>query len=398
MLTASSSNFTYARLPYEKCLLMVLPFLEWRLFSIIGKLQTLDLNAIGASMPLNITPVILSGGSGTRLWPLSVPSRPKQFIPLVDDVTMFAKTLGRVSDQERFSTPLIIGATRHAALIANENYPGKIILEPCPRGTAPAIALAALEAGSDDTLLLVLSSDHAITKPLIFLEGVEAATKAAKMGWLVCLGIQPTYPETGYGYIELETDEVSPKVNKVSRFVEKPALETAQGYIDSGNHVWNAGIFLFRADRLLEALSMFAPFLMQSTVKAWKNAKREENIIAPEATAFEAIQSGSIDKIVMEHADNVACVTVDMGWSDIGSWDAIYELASKTKEGNVISGNVTSIECQNTLIRGEGIPVAAYGVNDMIIVATETGVLVLPRAKSQQVKNLLAILDKDTSI
>ena len=339
-------------------------------------------------MPSLITPVILSGGSGTRLWPLSVPERPKQFIPLLSDDTMFAETLARVSDRSRFRPPLIVGAQRHADLIAAEQHGGTILFEPCPRGTAPAIALAALEAGGDDSLLLVLSSDHSIGKLDAFLDGIETGAKAAAEDWLVCLGIEPTYPETGYGYIELSTEEIAPHVKKVSRFVEKPALETAQHYLDGGKHVWNAGIFLFRADQILKALELFDTELYHKTLESWQNARREGDAIYPEISAFESIKSGAIDTVVMERATNVACAPVDMGWSDVGSWDALYELADKTPEGNALSGNVTAVECENILVHGDSISVAAYGIRDLIIVATHTGVIVLPRGKSQNVKTL----------
>ena len=339
-------------------------------------------------MPSLITPVILSGGSGTRLWPLSVPERPKQFIPLLSDDTMFAETLARVSDRTLFHPPLIVGAQRHASLITAEQHGGTILFEPCPRGTAPAIALAALEAGADESLLLVLSSDHSIGKLDAFLEGIKAGAKAAAEDWLVCLGIEPTYPETGYGYIELGNEEIAPHVKKVSRFVEKPAQETAQRYVDGGKHVWNAGIFLFRADQILKALEIFDADLYHKSLESWQNARREDDIVYPEISAFESIKSGAIDTVVMERATNVACAPVDMGWSDVGSWDALYELANKTPEGNALSGDVTAIECENILVHGDNISVATYGVSDLIIVATHKGVIVLPRGQSQSVKTL----------
>lgn len=345
-------------------------------------------------MPRLITPIILSGGSGTRLWPLSVPDRPKQFIPLLSEKTMFAETLARVSDSTKFATPVIVGAERHNKLIAAETCTGKIIQEPCPRGTAPAIALAALEAGADDTLLLVLSSDHAIQNTQAFLEGIDVASQAATDGWLVCLGIEPTHPETGYGYIELADEEVSPFVRKVQRFVEKPALETAQKYIKSGNHVWNAGIFLFRADQILNALSTYDPELYQHCVDAWKNAQRQDNKICPDPTSFEAIKSGAVDTVVMERAHNVACAPVDMGWSDVGSWDALYELSTKDGDGNSITGEAVTLQCTNLLLRSDTLPIAAYGLSDLIIVATVDGMVILPRGQSQHVKMLADLLNQ----
>lgn len=339
-------------------------------------------------MPSLITPVILSGGSGTRLWPLSVPERPKQFIPLVTGKTMFAETLSRVSDSQLFANPIIVGAERHEELIAAELATGKTIYEPCPRGTAPAIAMAALEAGADDTLLLVLSSDHSILRIDEFLNGIKAAASVAAQNWLVCLGIQPTYPETGYGYIELADSEIEGVVRRVSRFVEKPSLNTAQQYLDDGRYVWNAGIFLFRADQILEAIKLYDPNLFNLTLKAWENARRNGNMLNPQAASFEAIKTGAIDTVVMERAKNVACVPVDMGWSDVGSWDALYELAAKDSADNILTGNVVALNCKDSLIRGDNICVAAFGVSNLIIVATENGVIVIPRGQSQQIKTL----------
>lgn len=345
-------------------------------------------------MTSKITPVILSGGAGTRLWPLSTPDRPKQFIPLLSEKTMFAETIERVSEPNRFNPPIVVGSERHTASVAAEMNNGKVIYEPCARGTAPAIALAALEVGGSDELILVVSSDHAIRHNDAFLNGVEAAAKAAMEGWLTCLGVQPTYPEIGYGYINLADDDISPSVKAVRRFVEKPPLESAQRYLAEGNYVWNAGIFLFRAGDILSALEQFDPVLFGHALRSWQNSVRNGASIHPDAKEFEAIKSGAIDTVVMERAKNVACAPVDMGWSDIGSWDALYDISSKTESGNVISGDVATLNCSNMLIRADNITVATYGLSDIIVVATKTGVLVIPRGQSQQVKMLSEKLAK----
>lgn len=334
-----------------------------------------------------ITPVILSGGTGTRLWPVSTPAHPKQFISLLSDQTMFAQTLNRVSDRSRFNSPIVIASERHSSLLEAEKFDGEIIYEPCQRGTAPAIGLAALQAGTD-SLLLILSSDHNIEAIDRFIEGIEAAAVAADKGWLVCLGIEPTHPETGYGYIEVNDNEITKNVRSIKRFIEKPSLATAQNFLLDGNFLWNAGIFLFRAEHFLHALKCHAQQMFNQVQNSWINGSRFSNVFRPHAEAFEMIESGAIDTVVMEKASNVACAPVDMGWSDVGSWDAIYKLSSKTNAGNVIDGNVVAHACHNTLVRTETIPIAIHGVSDLIVIASERGILVLPRGQSQYVKVL----------
>ncbi len=345
-----------------------------------------------------IIPVILSGGSGTRLWPLSTRERPKQFLRLLDDKMMIETTLDRVADPKFFDSPVIVGPLAHQHLTqgvaASSGKPVRIIHEPCARGTAPAIALAALTLPAE-AVMLVLPSDHQILDQQAFETALAAATTAARQGWLTTLGIAPSGPETGYGYIELNGPlDAGGTARKVAQFVEKPSHEEASRMISTGNYVWNAGIFLFRAGRYLEELERHAPLILAAARQALNGVAHDEVEVVPMVAAFESSPSDSIDYAVMEKAEQVACVPVDMGWSDVGSWDALYDLMAKDEDENAITGKVTAIDSQNCLIRGEGITVGTYGVENLIIVATADAVLILPRGKSQMVKDVFAAVQQ----
>lgn len=335
-----------------------------------------------------IVPVILSGGSGTRLWPMSTPDRPKQFLPLTHAQTMFQLTAQRTGDAARFSAPIIVANARHAGLIEDQLAeigiaPEALILEPCARNTAPAIALAALEAG--DAPMLVMPSDHVIADEAAFMHAIDAALPLLDKGWLVTFGISPTGPETGYGYIEAG-DALEPGTHRVSRFIEKPDRTRAEAMLDAGGHVWNGGIFLFRADMFLGALSAHAPEMLAAVQASLANAKREGARILPDEAAFASSPSDSIDYAVMEKADRVAVVPVSMGWSDVGSWDALHELGEKDAAHNAIKGEVRLIEAGGNLIHSDGIRISVAGVKDLIIVASGNEVMILPRGSSQDVK------------
>ncbi|WOE74819.1 mannose-1-phosphate guanylyltransferase/mannose-6-phosphate isomerase [Alterisphingorhabdus coralli] len=342
-----------------------------------------------------ITPVILSGGSGTRLWPRSTDARPKQFLPLAEERTMFAATLDRVRDNTQFAPPLIIGNAAHHKLMAAEldaaglGDNARIILEPAARNTAPAIALAALEL-ADDSLMLVMPSDHVMRAPEIFCAVVAEAEQAAQSGALVTFGITPTHPETGYGYIHQGAPLDGSTGHKVKAFVEKPKRDVAEQMLAEGGYLWNAGIFLMRADRYLEELQCHSPEMIEACTKAHQAAARDGNAIMPNAESFGASPSDSIDYAIMEKADNVAVFALDCGWSDLGSWDAVYDLAEKDASGNAHSGPVTSLETSNTLIQSDGLKIAAAGVSDLIIIAEGDQLLIVPRGESQRVKQLLA--------
>ncbi len=335
-----------------------------------------------------IVPVILSGGSGTRLWPMSVPERPKQFLVLTGQQSMFELTVRRTADPSRFAAPVIVANARHADLIEQQLdavglAAGSIILEPCARNTAPAIALAAIEAGNAP--MLVMPSDHVIADEAAFRAAIERALPLANDGWLITFGIAPDGPETGYGYIRIGKN-LAEEVYSVDRFIEKPDLPTAEAMLAQGNHVWNGGIFLFRADMFLGALSVHAPEMLHAAQKAMAGAERAGVRISPDEAAFAASPSDSIDYAVMEKADQVAVVPVAMGWSDLGSWDSLYELGEKDETGNVTGDNVRLIEGRRNLIRSDGIKVSAHGIDDLIIIASGNEVVILPRGQSQHVK------------
>jgi mannose-1-phosphate guanylyltransferase len=335
-----------------------------------------------------ITPIILSGGSGTRLWPMSVVERPKQFLPLTAVETMFQLTLGRAADAERFAPPIIVANARHADLIeeqlAGRSF-GAMILEPCARNTAPAIALAALDAG--DAPLLVMPSDHVIANEAAFSEALERALPLAEEGWLVTFGIAPDAPETGYGYIKVG-EALASGVHKVERFIEKPDRASAEAMLAAGGHSWNGGIFLFRADAFLAALETYAPAILTAARKAMATAQRAGKRILPDEEAFAGCPSNSIDYAVMERGDKVAVAPVSMGWSDLGSWDALYDIGTQDAAGNVMSGDIIAQGAKGNLIRSDGLRISVAGVDDLIIIASGNDLLILPRGQSQAVKGL----------
>lgn len=338
-----------------------------------------------------IVPVILSGGSGTRLWPMSRPDKPKQFLPLASDVTMFEATLMRTADRARFAAPMVIANAAHADLITVQlaGAEAALVLEPVARNTAPAIALAALLT-EPHAPLLVMPSDHVITDCGALMAAIDVALPLVADGWLVTFGIAPDGPETGYGYIQVG-DALATGIHRVARFVEKPDLAQAQTMIAGGDHVWNGGIFLFRADAFLSALEAHAPDILAAASDAIASATRRGNQVLPDADAFAASPSDSIDYAVMERADKVAVVPVAMGWSDVGSWDALHTLGSD-EDGHAHHGAVIALDTSNCLLRSDGIRIAAVGIRDLIVVASGNDVLILPRGSSQDVKKIVDAL------
>ena len=339
---------------------------------------------------MKITPVILSGGGGTRLWPMSTPDCPKQFLKLASDATMFQMTLARTMDRDFFSAPLVVGNAAHAGLIEAQAREAGVadattILEPCARNTAPAIALAALAVDDAEAPLLVMPSDHLIADVPAFHTAIMAALPLVEEGWLVTFGITPTAPETGYGYIRIG-EELTAAVSRVERFVEKPDAATAQAMIDAGNHAWNGGIFLFRADIYLGWLASLAPDMLHAAQAAMDSAEREGTLIRPQESAFAASPADSIDYAVMEKADRVAVAPVSMGWSDVGSWDSLYDISAKDTDGNSIQGDARLLGSAGNLVRSDGLRINLIGAHDLIVVAHGNEVLILPRGHSQDVK------------
>nr|WP_193378586.1 mannose-1-phosphate guanylyltransferase/mannose-6-phosphate isomerase [Sphingomonas sp. Mn802worker] len=338
----------------------------------------------------SIVPVILSGGSGTRLWPMSRPERPKQFLALTAAETMLQLTAAR-AHSDAFAAPIVVANAAHADQVETQlavatASPQAIILEPAGRNTAPAIALAALEADGKSPLL-VMPSDHVIADPNAFHAAIHAALPLVEDGWLVTFGITPDAPETGYGYIKVG-DEVAAGVHRVARFVEKPQREVAEAMIASGDHAWNGGIFLFCADAYLKALEQFRPDILSAAKASMDSARREGVRVYPDKAAFEASPSDSIDYAVMEKADRVAVVPVAMGWSDVGSWDALHAIADNDEHGNVVNGDAIVLDSRNCLVRSDCVRIAMVGVEDLIVVASGNDILILPRGRSQDVKLL----------
>jgi mannose-1-phosphate guanylyltransferase len=340
----------------------------------------------------SITPVILSGGSGTRLWPVSRSECPKQFITLTDERTMFQLTLDRIEGIAGRTAPVIVGNAAHAELIRSQGGDGMtLILEPMARNTAPAIALAAIALEAQDSAMLVMPSDHVVTDVAAFHAAIERARPLVAEGWLVTFGIEPDAPETGFGYIALG-ETLADGISKVERFVEKPDVERATAMLAQGNHVWNAGIFLFSARAYLDALAAHQPAMLAAAREAMAKGSEGGGIILPSAEAFAACPSDSIDYAVMERAEKVACAPVSMGWSDVGSWDALHGLASKDDAGNALQGPAYAIEASGCLVRSDGPAVTVVGASDLIVIATADEVLILPRGRSQDVRKAVAAL------
>lgn len=346
-----------------------------------------------------IVPVILSGGSGTRLWPMSRPEKPKQLLSLTAEQTMLQLTAQRTATP-RFAKPIVVANAFHADLVEEqlahvEAQASALVLEPMGRNTAPAIALAAIAAGGDESPILVMPSDHVIADVPAFHAAVEAALPLVQEGWLVTFGITPDSPETGYGWIKVG-EKLAEGVHRVDRFVEKPPRDKAEAMLASGDHAWNGGIFLFRADMFLGALSAQAPDMLVAAQKSMDKAVREGARIFPDAEEFAKSPSDSIDYAVMEKAPRVAVVPVAMGWSDVGSWDALHAISECDTNGNVCRGEVVAIDTANCLVQVEaGRRVALVGVEDLIVVVSGDDVLILPRGRSQEVKKIIEAMKKD---
>ncbi|HUG46690.1 MAG TPA: mannose-1-phosphate guanylyltransferase/mannose-6-phosphate isomerase [Sphingomicrobium sp.] len=359
------------------------------------KLQPVGGKTARVAVPgTTVRPVVLCGGSGTRLWPLSRALHPKQLLPLARSETMLQSTVARIK-HPIFSAPIVVSGEEHRFLVRDQmaaiaKQPDAIILEPEGRNTAPAIALAAqwVSQQSPDELMLVMPSDHVIADPQAFLSSVEAAVPAALQGALVTFGIEPTKAETGYGYIEAGAElPNAPGVLSVECFVEKPDEPSAREYCKSGRHYWNGGIFLFRPRAFLDQLAEFAPDIATACDKAMSTAMRDGDFVRPAAEPFLSSPAVSIDYAVMEQTKHACIVPVSMGWSDVGSWDALWDISAKDEDLNALHGDVLALDTRGSLLRSEGnFTVAALGVENLIVVATRDAVLVVPRKRAQDAK------------
>ncbi|MDP1615561.1 MAG: mannose-1-phosphate guanylyltransferase/mannose-6-phosphate isomerase [Methylococcales bacterium] len=334
-------------------------------------------------------PVILSGGSGTRLWPLSRNQYPKQFLPLVSDKTMIQETFCRLQGLDDLQNPIAVCNEDHRFMMAEQlrevrAQPSAIILEPIGRNTAPAVALAALAAAPDD-VLLVLPSDHVILDVSSFQEAVKTANLLAKQDHLVTFGIVPTHPETGYGYIKRNI-EMGNGAYSVVAFVEKPDLVTANKYFSSGEYFWNSGMFAFKAGIFLQELKKFNPKMLEICQEAYAAAQKDADFIRLRPDIFSACPSDSIDYAVMEKTARAMVIPLDAGWNDVGSWSALWDVTEKDDDGNAIRGDVMTVDSHNSFIHSENKLVAAIGVRDLVIIETNDAVMVAPKDRVQDVK------------
>jgi mannose-1-phosphate guanylyltransferase len=347
-----------------------------------------------------ILPVIMSGGSGSRLWPLSRALHPKQFLPLISENTLLQETINRLDDN--CLDPIIICNNEHRFIVAeqlgqNNSKASSIILEPMGKNTAPAITLAALAAldNGDDPLLLVLAADHVIKNVQAFQQAIISASIFAKQGKLVTFGIVPTHAETGYGYIKqgnlltAKNEQVNAKSYTVANFVEKPNLATAQDYLSTGEYLWNSGMFMFKASRYIEELKKYSPEILSICEDAFNNKTHDLDFTRISADIFEKCPDDSIDYAVMEHTEHAIVVPLDAEWSDVGSFSSLWEVSSKDEQGNVSQGDVISQSTTNCYINAQNRLVTTVGVDNLVIVETKDAILVANKDKVQEVKSIV---------
>lgn len=347
-----------------------------------------------------LLPVIMAGGTGSRLWPMSRELYPKQFLRLYGQRSMLQETVLRLDDVDA-REPVVICNQEHRFLVAEQlrqinKLSHNIILEPVGRNTAPAIALAALSAieNGDDPILLVLAADHIINNKHAFHQAIKSAFKFALQGRLVTFGIVPTGPETGYGYIHRgQVETLDEQVAyQVSRFVEKPNKETAEGYIDSGEYYWNSGMFMFKAKKYLEELEKFRPDILESCKAAIRGGKDGDDFIKIDRDLFIACPDESVDYAVMEKTTDAVVVGLDADWSDVGSWSALWDVSAKDQKGNVLTGDTFLHNSSNCYVNTDEKLVAAIGVDNLVIINTKDAVLVVDKDQVQDVKKVVEYL------
>lgn len=350
-----------------------------------------------------LVPVILSGGSGSRLWPLSRSMRPKQFLGITTDESLFQLTLHRIQHLGGTQplSPLIVTNEDHRFLVGEQCrvagvQPGGILLEPMARNTAPAIAVAAWAAlaqhPGQDPVLLVLPSDHLIADTPAFVRAVAVGQQAAEQGQLVTFGIVPTHPETGYGYIQAQSALMPDAATPVVQFCEKPHLDTAKAFLKAGNYTWNSGMFLFKASVFLQELLAHQPAMHEACRAAWASAKQDLEFTRLQASAFESCASLSVDYAVMEKTRKASVVPLDAGWSDVGAWSAVWEVLPHDAQGNCARGDVMFEGSRNSYVHAQERLVALCGVEDLVVIETKDAVLVAHKDKAQDVKKIVDAL------
>lgn len=358
---------------------------------------------------INVTPVILCGGSGTRLWPLSRAGFPKQFLSLTGNESLFqqaAKRLVRLgADDIQVANPLIVTGEEHRFLAFEQLREagielGAALLEPVGRNTAPALTLAALAAmeGGADPVLVVTPADQTVVNADSFTSAMQRAVAEAANGTIVILGVTPDKPETGYGYIQISKSEADAAVRIVRRFVEKPDANTAQTYLSEGGYYWNAGMFVLKASVWLQALGQFRPDILQATQAAWDKRSADSAFVRPGKAEFTAIPSESVDYAAIEHCPGsnfpIKMVPLDAGWNDLGAWDAVWNVLPKDEAGNAHLGDVLTTDSRNTLVHATSRLVSLVGVENLIVVETPDAVLVADKTRSQDVKHIITQLQK----
>lgn len=346
-------------------------------------------------------PVILSGGSGTRLWPLSRSSYPKQFLPITEEKTLFQLTLERISSLNQalanFQNPIIVTNENHRFIVAEQlrlqKTSAQILLEPVARNTAPAIAAAAELALSrgEDPILLILAADHVIEQQEAFNQAVAVGLSAAESGKLVTFGIVPTAPETGYGYIKAQqkVEQSELKSYPVAEFVEKPNRATAEQYVADGSYLWNSGMFMFKASTYLQELEKFNPAIAKNAKNALQNSKNDLDFVRLDKTSFEQCPEDSIDYAVMEKTEHAVVVPLDANWNDVGAWNSVWEVSQKDENGNSLRGDVITQDTHNSLIHAETRLVSALGLENVVVIETADAVLVADQSKVQDIKKIV---------
>lgn len=361
-------------------------------------------------MAPTLIPVILSGGSGTRLWPLSREQYPKQLLPLIDDDSLLQITASRLDGLNDIAvqTPIIVSNEEYRFVIAEQlrliGKSGKIVLEPCGRNTAPALTIAALEAMRDgnDSVLLIMPSDHVITDLPAFQAAVCKGMQLAENGMLVTFGVKPDAPETGYGYIQHGAALDIAKTFRIDRFVEKPDQDTAQRYLEEGTYLWNSGMFMMRAPAWLSAIEVCRQDILQACRNAWEQGSIDGVFYRLDTTAFTACPSDSIDYAVMERLTEQsetlpsgAIVALDAGWSDVGAWDALWQILPKDSDGNVARGDVLLHECSNMLAISQHRLIACIGIDNTVVVETPDAILIAHQDRTQEVRHIVNLLKQD---